>query len=105
MISSIFLFETINAVVSDPNIFFEIAASVAEAVAVNPKSTKTLLANDLSTFLINGKAVVIDRENLKNPLYWLLSFLVVCFNRIPLFSKDLILSFISFISLSISVSP
>ena len=42
---------------ADPNIFFWIAASVAEASAINPKGTKTLLANGLNTFPITGKPV------------------------------------------------
>ena len=51
-------FEIINLVIPDPNIFFansctfflRIAASVADAAAVNPISIKTVLANDFSTF-------------------------------------------------------
>ena len=49
----------------DPKVLFWIAASVAEAAAVNPIDTKTLLANGVSTFFINGKAVVIDGETWK----------------------------------------
>ena len=53
MISVISLFEIINVVrfgkskgcVADPDIFLWIAASVAEATAVNPNGIKTLLAN------------------------------------------------------------
>ena len=38
----------------DSNIFLEIAASVANATAVNPNGIKTLLANGLSIFFIKG---------------------------------------------------
>ena len=48
-------FENTNVFVSEPNIFFRIAVSVAEAAAFNPKGTKTLLTNVLSTFTIKGK--------------------------------------------------
>ena len=40
---------------SEPNIFFRIAVSVAEAATFNPKGTKTLLTNVLNTFTIKGK--------------------------------------------------
>ena len=40
--------------------FFLIALSVADAAAVNPNGTKTLLVNSISLFFINGKAVVIN---------------------------------------------
>ena len=56
-ISFISLLEIINVVLPDPNIFLWIAASVADAAAVNPDGIKTLLANGLSTFLIKGKPV------------------------------------------------
>ena len=39
------------------NIFLWIAASVADAAAVNPDSIKTLLTNGLSTFFIKGNAL------------------------------------------------
>ena len=39
---------------SDPKIFLCIPASAADAAAVNPKGNKTLLANGLITFFING---------------------------------------------------
>ena len=62
-----FLFEKVNVAVPDPNIFF--AVSVAEAATVNPKSTKTLLDNGLSTFLIKGRPVFNNgpRSLPKNP--------------------------------------
>ena len=40
---------------SEPNIFFRIAVSVAEAATFNPKGTKTLLTNVLNKFTIKGK--------------------------------------------------
>ena len=43
-------------------------ASVAEATAVNPNGTKTLLAIGVSTFSINGRPAVINGlKNLRNP--------------------------------------
>ena len=50
-------FEIIKVVVPDPNIFLCIPASAADAAAVNPKGIKTLLANGLITFVINGNPV------------------------------------------------
>ena len=38
-------FENTNVVVPDSKIVFSMAASVADAAAVNPSGTKTLLAN------------------------------------------------------------
>ena len=40
-----------------PNIFSWIAASFADAAAVNPTGIKTLLANGLNTFSIKGNPV------------------------------------------------
>ena len=60
MISYISLFEIISAVMPDPKIFFWIDASVADAVVVNSKDTKTLLPNGVSTLFINGKPAVIN---------------------------------------------
>ena len=44
-------------------------AFVADAAAVNPKGTKTLLANGLSTFFINGNPVFsnVPRSLPRNP--------------------------------------
>ena len=53
MISFISSFEMINAVVPEPRIFLWITGFAA--ASVNPNDTKTLLANDVSKFLINGK--------------------------------------------------
>ena len=61
IISSIYSFEVINDIVPDPKIVFRITASVAHAAAVNPNRIKTLLADDVSTFFINGL------RKLKNP--------------------------------------
>ena len=56
MISFISSLEIINVVMSDPDIFLWIAASVA-AAAVNPNGIKTLLANGLSKFSIKSNPV------------------------------------------------
>ena len=75
MISSFSLFEIINAVMPDPKIFFWIAASDADAATVNPKGTKTLLANYVSTLFINSKPAVLNSlRKLRNPPSWLLFF-------------------------------
>ena len=60
--SSFSLFYIIGVVVllwPDPNIFLCIPASAANAAAVNLKGIKTLLANALFTFFINGNPVLI----------------------------------------------
>ena len=49
-ISSISLFEIVNAVMPDPKTFFWIPAPVADAGAINPSCIKTLLANSFSAF-------------------------------------------------------
>ena len=69
MISSISSLEIIKVINADPNILLRIAASVADAVAVNADDIKTLLANGLRTFPINGNLVFTnDTKNLlKNP--------------------------------------
>ena len=41
----------------DPKIFLCIPTSAADAAVVNPKGIKTLLANGLITFFINGNPV------------------------------------------------
>ena len=53
-------FEIIKVVFPDPNIFLCIPASAADAAAVNPEAIKTLLANGLITFFINGNPVFSD---------------------------------------------
>ena len=54
---------------SDPKIFLWIVAFVADAAALNPNSTKALLANDLSTFPINDQPVFSNGQKslLRNP--------------------------------------
>ena len=42
---------------NDPNNFFLIAASVADAAALNGNGIETLLGNDLSTFFVKGNPV------------------------------------------------
>ena len=54
MVSLISSLEILNVLKPDPNIFLCIAASVANASAVNSNVIKTLLANGLSTFSIKG---------------------------------------------------
>ena len=56
MISFISFFEIINVLLPDPETFFWIAISVADA-AVNPNGLKTLLVNGFSRFFIKGKPV------------------------------------------------
>ena len=41
----------------DPNIFLCFPAPAADAAAVNPKRNKTLLANHVITFFLNGNYV------------------------------------------------
>ena len=65
----------------------------------------SLLANGVCTFFVNGKPNVFNgREKLRNPFSSLLMFLVVAFNKVPLFSKDLITFMIYFISWFVSVT-
>ena len=106
MISFTFSHESINVVTPDSNTVFWIAASVADAAVVNPKRTIAHLANVVSTFFINGKLTFIKvPRKLSNPSFWLIIFLLVPFNKIPLFSKELIAFIISFISMFVSVIP
>ena len=57
MMSSIYSFGIIEAGAPEPWIFFLIAASVADVAAVYLNGIKTLLANYLNTFFINGNLV------------------------------------------------
>ena len=62
--SSISWFDLISVVdkgrlCPDPNIFLRIPESAADPAAVNPKGTKTLLANGLITFFIYGNPVLV----------------------------------------------
>ena len=50
------MFEIITVVVPEPKMFFWILLA-ADVAAVNPSGIKTLLANGLSLFFINGKPV------------------------------------------------
>ena len=83
----------------DPWIFFWIASSVADAVAVNNNNRiKTFLANGESLFFINGKpAVITGLINSRYPPLWLVIFLEVSFYKISLFSTDVITFIIYFI--------
>ena len=96
IISSIYSFKIINAVAHDSKILYWITAFVADTVVANPNGIKTPLANNVSTFLTNGKLAFINgRRKLKNPLFWLIMFLVVLFNKVPLYFKSLITVIIS----------
>ena len=57
MMPFISTFEIINVILSDPNIFLWIAASVADAAPVNPKGIKTYLGNGFSIFFVVDKLV------------------------------------------------
>ena len=50
-------FEIIKVVVPDPNIFLCIPSSAADAASVNPKGIKTLSANGLINFFVDGNPV------------------------------------------------
>ena len=74
--------------------------------ADNPNGSKTLLADGIRTLFINGKPAVINgQRKFKNPLSWLVIFLGLPFNNIPLFSEDLTTLTISFIYLFFKVIP
>ena len=105
ILSSISSFEINDAVIPDPWMFFWKAASVADIAADNPNGNKRPLARDVSKLFIYGKPAVINGLiKLRNLPSWLVIFPVFPFNKIPLFSKDLI-TFISFISLFVTVIP
>ena len=57
VIHPISFFEVINVVVPDPKTFFLILASAADATAVSTNSINAFLANDVRTFLANGKSI------------------------------------------------
>ena len=60
----------------------------------------------MSTLFINNKPAVINGlRKFKIPPSWLVIFLAVPFNKIPLFSNHLITFIIYFISLSVRVIP
>ena len=89
-----------------PKNFLLIAASSDNAAAVNLRSTRTLFANGVSIFFVNGKATLVNRaRKLCIPPSWLLIFLVIPLNNMFLFSKDLLTFAMSFVSLFVSVIP
>ena len=107
MILCVSLFQIINTInmVPDQKPFILIAASVADAAAINSNGTKTFLSNG-NTFFINGKATLLNGlRKLSNPASWLLIFLVNTLNKFCLCSKDLIILIIYFLSLFVSVIP
>ena len=55
--SSISSFDIISVIVPELKIFLCILASAADAAAVSPNGIRTLLANRLITFFINGSPV------------------------------------------------
>ena len=61
--------EILNVVISNPKTFLCFPASAADGNAANPNGVKTLLANDLSTFLIKGQPTAINgpRSLPRNP--------------------------------------
>ena len=62
IMSSISSFDIINGVLLlDPKSFLYIPVSAADATAVNPNGIRTLLANGLIIFFINGDPVVGNR--------------------------------------------
>ena len=77
-----------------------IAAAVGDVAVVNPNDMKTLLASGVSKSFINGKRTFIKGPSkLSNLPSWLIIFILVPFNKIPLFSKELVTFIIPFISL------
>ena len=79
--------------------FLGIAASAAYIPDDKPNGIKTLLVNGVSILLINYKPTITDGiRKFKNRPYWLAIFLVVPFDKISLFSRDLITFILSFIS-------
>ena len=81
--------------------FFLIAASVADATAINPNGIKKLLVTGVSTFSINDKPFFINGPI--NPLSCFKAYSVVSFNESPLFCENLITLIISLIRLFFSV--
>ena len=54
-------FDIISVVLQEPKIFLCIPESAVGAAAVSPNGIKTLLANGLITFFINGSPVFSNR--------------------------------------------
>ena len=75
-------------VVADPwfSLFFLTAASVADIAADNPNVSKTLLADAI--LMVNQ--LLLRPKKLRNPPPWVVIFVVVPFNKIPLISNYLI---------------
>ena len=72
------------------------ASSVPDTATVTPNGTKALLPNNVSTFFINKTPTLINGARiLSNPPSWLITFPVFPFDKIILFSKDLIISVVS----------
>ena len=68
-IINVFLFAKSEGRVPDPKIFLGIAASVADAAAVNPNGIKTLLASGFNRFFIKGNPFyTIDPKHLPKGL-------------------------------------
>ena len=91
MTSSISSIEIISSVMPDSKIVVWIAASGANAAGVDPNGTKTLLANEVSAFFINIKAVLVN------------GILKLKKTEMSLFFKDLIIFVLSLISLFVTV--
>ena len=69
---------------------FFYSASGADAAAINSNTTKTLLANGVSSFflLMVKHLLLMGQKKLGCPPCWLLFFLAVSFNKISLSSTD-----------------
>ena len=80
------------------------AASAAEIPTDNRNEVKTFSANGVIKLFINGTlAVVNGLKKLRYPAFWVVIFVAVPFNKITLFSTDLIIFLIFFISLFVRV--
>ena len=78
------MLEIVKVVNQDPIIFLWIAASVADAAAVNPNGIKTLLANGLSAFPIKGNPIFNNgpKVSLKTLLiaqFYVIMFLIILY--------------------------
>ena len=104
MRSSMSLFKIINAVLPDSKNLFRIVAFVPDVAIVNPNGTRKLFANDVRIFFINGKPTDINGlRKLRNPASWIVTFVVVSYNKTHLVSKDPITFITALISLFASV--
>ena len=75
----------------------------AEASTVPPNGNKTFLANGASTFFVNDIRTLINEA--RNHFFVFITFSVVPFNKISLFSEDVVTFEISFISAFADVVP